>query len=234
MGNRLDYYKNGGIAASSRLASGLLAMTQGEDYNLERFKRRGFELCLAIYRVTKLFPSGEVLSNQLRRSSSQIIVLLAAGKICDTILKVEEVKIYLAIARQQNWVKPINFDLLETGYSLLADGLSVVLSEQKAAPEKKAIITPPPAEKKESGQNLVFRGEEAAVRLSENSEADGRQKQIIDYFDKNGQAKVSDLVLILGKVSERTVRNDIGGLIRNGFIKKVGSRKNARYLLNSQ
>lgn len=209
-------------------------MIENRNQNLENFKRRGFELCSAIYRVTKLFPSGEVLSNQLRRSSSQIIVLLAVDKICDTILKVEEVKIYLAIARQQNWVKPVNFDLLETVYSLLADGLSIVLNERKTAPEKKAIMTPLLTEKKESGQKFILKGEEANGRLTENSEADSRQKQIIDYFNKNGQAKVSDLLLILGKVSERTVRNDIGGLIRSGFIKKVGSRKNAKYLLNSQ
>ncbi len=81
-----------------------------ENQNLESLKRRGFELCLAVYRLTKLFPAGEVLIGQLREAASIIVVLLAQGRIRDTILKVEEVRIYLAVAREQNWAKPVNFD----------------------------------------------------------------------------------------------------------------------------
>jgi len=68
-------------------------MEEGEKVNLKNFQRRAFELCLAIYRVTKLFPSGEALINQLRETSSRIVVLLARGQIRDTLLKVEDKRI---------------------------------------------------------------------------------------------------------------------------------------------
>ncbi len=192
--------------------------------NLNNFKRRAFELCLAIYRVTKLFPTGELLINQLKEASLQIIVLLAQGKFRDTILKAEEMKIYLAVAREQNWLKPINFDLLKSAYSLLADALAdwssikEIMAERGL--EKKVVATPLPLPKKEREPKPVF------------GEAEKRQKLIIDYFNENKEAKVSELLGILGKVSERTVRNDLASLIGQNFIKKVGNNKNAYYILN--
>jgi Fic family protein len=191
----------------------------GGNHNLENFKRRAFELCLAVYRVTSLFPKGEVMRGQTRQCSSRIVVLLAAGKIRDTILKAEEIKIYLEIAKNQKWLAPINFDLLQSAYSLLADALphQGIGSEEMG---EKIIATPLPGEKKEKETEFIF------------DEAEHRQEKIIEYFNKNKEAKVTDLLAILGKISERTIRNDLAVLIDRKLIKKAGNTRNAKYYLN--
>lgn len=190
----------------------------GEAQNLINFRRRAFELCLAIYRVTNLFPPEETLKDQLRQTAVRIIVLLANSQIRDTILKVEEMKIYLAIAKAQNWLAPINFDLLASAYSLLSDTLkkSQVVEKEPVAEEK--IFATPRIKKEPSG-------------LVTGSEMEKRQKLILEYINKNGQAKVSDLLTILNNVTERTIRNDLRELINRNLVKKIGSRKDARYLL---
>jgi len=193
----------------------------GGNHNLDNFKRRAFELCLAVYRVTNLFPRGEVLGGQMRQSSSRIIVLLAREKIRDTILKVEEIKIYLEIAKNQKWLAPLNFDLLKNAYSLLADGLAQQGTKNEKRGEK-IIVTPLPKVKKEKEVRLIF------------GEAEHRQKMIADYFNKNKEAKLTDLLNVLGNISERTVRNDLSILINRNLIRKVGGRKGARYLLNME
>ena len=193
----------------------------GGSHNLENFKRRAFELCLAVYRVTSLFPKGEVLAGQMRQSSSRIIVLLAREKIRDTILKVEEIKIYLEIAKNQKWLAPLNFDLLKNAYSLLADGLMQRGLENGKRGEK-IVATPLLKEKKEKEVRLIF------------GEAERRQEMIVDYFNKNKEAKVTDLLDILGNISERTVRNDLAVLIGKNLIRRVGGRKGAKYLLNME
>lgn len=202
-----------------------LSMNENGSENLTNFKRRAFELCLAVYRVTNLFPRGEALCGQLRQSSSKVVVLLAIGRIYDIILKTEEVKIYLEIAKSQKWLAPINFDLLLSAYSLLADALSCEGGGDEKRGEK-IIVTPLPEPssalpklKKEKEEEFVF------------GEAQRRQEMIVDYFNKKREAKVADLLNVLGSISERTVRNDLSILISRNFIKKVGSRKDARYTL---
>jgi len=190
----------------------------GGNHNLENFKRRAFELCLAVYRVTGLFPKGEVMAGQMRQCSSRIVVLLAAGKIRDTILKAEEIKIYLEIAKNQKWLAPINFDLLLSAYSLLADALFCERGGNEEGGEK-IIATPLPEEKKEKETEFYF------------DKAEHRQEKIVEYFNKNKEAKVTDLLAIVGKVSERTVRNDLSVLIGRNIIRRVGGRKGAKYLL---
>lgn len=209
----------------------------GREQNLGNFRRRAFELCLAIYRVTKLFPAGEVLTKQLREVSSEIVASLATERIRDTILKVETIKIYLAIAKAQNWLRPINFDLLKTAYCLLSDGLNQYRAEEPSKSEKgetrkKIIATslpPNPALPELSSASPKIKKESPEQKIL--SELDQRHKIIIDYLNKNQQARVSDLVNFIGDIGERTIRNDLVNLINKNLIKKVGSRKNAKYIL---
>jgi len=202
---------------------------------LENLKGRVFELCLAIYRVTKIFPPGEILARQLRAAAAKIIVLLAQERIRDTILKAEEIKIYLLIAREQKWVKPINFDLLKTAYSLLIDAIAQAESKAKEGTEKKENATPlstnliaeegkgdtEKADKKPKDR-LIFAGMEK------------RQKLILAHFSENSEAKMSDLLEVVSGVSERTIRNDLMELMSKNLIKRIGSRKGARYTLKHE
>lgn len=187
-----------------------------ENQNMKIFEQKTVELCLAIYRLTKLFPEDEVLKNILRRASIEIIILLAAGKIRDTILKVEQIKIYLSVAKEQNWAKPINFDLLINAYGLMAGDFLQRQTESAGLP-KKAIGTPLPKEKKKSGQKPFLNGSQK------------RQQAIIELLTANKEVRVPYLKDFFKNVSERTLRNDLTYLIGQNLVKKVGGRKDARY-----
>lgn len=187
---------------------------------MKNFQRRVFELCLAVYRTTSFFPAGEILSSKLKEAALQIIVLLAKGQIRDTIFKAEEIEIYLGIAKEQNWIKPINFDLLKSAYLLLTDVLRQIQFKEEIIAEKQKTAVSLLIQKKEPQEKAVF------------GEISQRHGLIIDYFNKNKEAKVSGLVNFLGNVSGRTIRNDLNFLIGKNFIKKIGSKKDARYLLN--
>lgn len=209
---------------------------EGSGKNLDNFKRRAFGLCLAVYRVTKLFPAGEVLTKQLREVSSEIVASLATEKICDTILKVEELKIYLGVAREQNWLKPINFDLLKTAYCLLSDGLNQYQAEEPSKSEKgesrEKIITTPLPEPRSAWPEPILAL--PTIKKEQRGESDilGRREQLIlNHLNNNKEVKVSELLKILGGVSERTIRNDLADLIGRNLVKKVGSRKDAKYIL---
>ncbi|OGZ34125.1 MAG: hypothetical protein A2Y98_02210 [Candidatus Portnoybacteria bacterium RBG_19FT_COMBO_36_7] len=195
--------------------------------NLDSYKGRAFELCLAIYRITKLFPAGEALISQLRQGSSKIVVFLATGKISDTILKIEEVKIYLEIAKNQKWLVPLNFDLLIAAYSLLLYDLAGRAIKSRERGEK-TVMNPPP----EISLSLPKEEKEKEIRFII-GEAQLRQEKIVEYFNKNKETTVNDLRNILGKVSDRTVRNDLAVLMGRNFIRRVGRRRGVRYLLNA-
>ncbi|MFH0852593.1 MAG: DeoR family transcriptional regulator [bacterium] len=200
--------------------------------NLENLKRRAFELCLAIYRVTKIFPPGEILTKQLRAAAAKIIVLLAQERIRDTILKGEEIKIYLAIAREQEWVKSINFDLLKTAYSMFIEALAQAEDKVKEGTEKKENMTPPSPkliaeERKDNAQKAEKKPKYRLIF----AEMEKRQRLILGHFSKNGEAKVPDLLGVVSGVSERTIRNDLTELMDKNLIKRIGSRRGARYML---
>ncbi len=203
-------------------------MDNNGDHNLDNLKGRAFDICLAVYRVTNLFPPGEILINQLRQSASQAVVLLAQERFRDTILKVEEMNIFLAIAQEQNWVKPINFILLKNVYYSLVNDLNRLNPAVGESLQKKAMTTPPP-EQRSSGQELNSEASKKnSLRLAEFNR---RKRQLIDYFQKNKESTVFDLVKVIHGVSARTIRNDLTCLINERVIKKIGDTRSARYIL---
>ncbi|MDD5590140.1 MAG: DeoR family transcriptional regulator [Candidatus Portnoybacteria bacterium] len=194
---------------------------------MDVLKRRAFDICLAVYRLTGFFPKNEVLSAQLREASAIIAASLAAGRINDTILKVEEIKVFLAIARGQNWAGLMNFDLLLNAYCLLVEALLISKNSKSGQEEKERsaiqnseIDIPLSINKKKRGGALVIPGE--TLR---------RQKTIVDFFNENGEATVPQLAKILNNVSERTVRSDLAELVSKKVIVKNGIKRGARYFL---
>ena len=207
-----------------------------EDQKLKILERRAFDICLAIYRLTKLFPAGEILVSQLREASSAIIVSLATKRFRDTILKVEEVKIYLYVARAQDWLRPINFDLLLNAYELLVLALSEQKTQNFILEQKEKGMTPPieknfvPPVANLKNKKEVKKALEPDLRSRDSVI---RQKKLIEYFNNKKQAKASELKELVEGVSERTIRNDLTELIEKHFIKRVGRRRNAGYVLAS-
>lgn len=196
-----------------------------ENQNIENLKLRAFDICLAIYRVTKLFPEGEVLSGQLRETSSNIAVLLATKQISDTILlNIETVKIYLEIGKHQGWLNPLNFDLLIRAYCELTK--AVEKTELAGESGKKKIIgTPPPL------KTLIKPKFKDGWSNDEKASVQKRHELIVDYLKTNSPAKTADIVRFLGNVVDRTVRMDLKILINKKIVKKSGMNKTAMYFV---
>jgi len=202
-------------------------MNNSGGQNLNNLKQRGFEVCLAVYRVTKLFPRGEILVSQLCEAASKIAVALAQENIYDTILNIEAVKIYLEIAKIQNWVKPVNFDLLIRAYCELFDAVSKL--ETEGDPDRKKITDTPPPLKIFKEQVLEKKHlDDEKIRVQK------RHEQIAQYLKENSPAKTSEIVNFLGNVVDRTVRIDLNTLIDNGIVKKSGVNKTARYFIEAK
>jgi len=91
---------------------------------MQELNDRALKLGLALYRVTKLFPGGEVLIGQMRSVANEVLSDLVLGQKAKAGKKTEIALNYLQVARAQNWVKNVNFDILIRGYGQLLDEIN--------------------------------------------------------------------------------------------------------------
>lgn len=59
-----------------------------------------------------------------------------------------------------------------------------------------------------------------------------RQMKIVEYLNTNGQISMSEAREVLSMVSEDTILRDLKYLMEKGVVKKMGSTKAAKYILN--
>jgi hypothetical protein len=95
------------------------------DPHLSDLQKRTFELVMAIYRLTKLFPENEILANQIKELANEITAdILVAGAGGGIIgagigLKIERLVVFFQIAKEQNWTNSENFAALIKHYRWL-------------------------------------------------------------------------------------------------------------------
>jgi len=59
-----------------------------------------------------------------------------------------------------------------------------------------------------------------------------RRKEILAYLQGRGNAKMKDfLAFFQGKITERTLRNDLKFLVKRGLIKKQGGLNKTKYFI---
>ncbi len=89
---------------------------------------RTLALTIALYRVTDYFPKAEVLRNHLRSKANEVFEQITEysnstddlnAEIEALIQKIKTVKGYLTIAGTLNYVRSVNFTILEKEYSLI-------------------------------------------------------------------------------------------------------------------
>lgn len=186
---------------------------------LNDFKRRAFELCLAVYRVTNLLPKAEVLTNQLKEIANEITAeILTSEKING---KIEKLIVYLQIAKAQNWLKPINFEVLIKEYQGLGEEIKKEKTLRQAQGIKRLFPERPSTLAKVLGSRRVKKQE-----ISE------RQKKILTYLQNKKEAKMKDFLEIFeGEITDRTLRSDLKFLLNQGLIKKQGEFKTTKYFI---
>jgi len=178
------------------------------------------KLCLAIYRITDLFPEREPLRISLREKANQILadsILFFNGnpvsltkeqkkRFSERILgNISILQGYFEIAEKQNWLRRENFSVLE-----IKNGFSKKESSD---------IT-----KKEKSPSQV-----SQISLDELKK--GRYKRILEVLKEKEEVQVKDLKEIFSRVSKRTLRRDLNDLLKKGFVKRVGDKNRTVYKL---
>lgn len=186
---------------------------------------RALNLTLAIYRLTDKFPKGEVLIRQLRKLGNEIVADLASDDFKEkkTEKKINVSLLYFKIAKAQNWVKDINWLILEKEYSKLKEEIvGLRLSRLTRRAEEIEI----------ESYNIKERREQAEREPSRVSELSLRQQKILAEIKQKETLKMSDLIpLFKNQASERTLRNDLQFLLRQNLIAKRGAKKTTVYFL---
>lgn len=182
-----------------------------EKKEADDLRRRIFVLCLAIYRVTNLFPKEEVLINQTRQMANQTAIQLFSGNFSRAINDLEGLFVCFRIAEAQNWINRVNFEILkQEGAALKKDLLkhSVWKSDGSKEIKKEKIKSP----QKPAELNL-------------------RQRQILSILKIGDKMKKTGLVEKLAPISQKTIQRDLKDLCDKDLINKIGNTRDCLYRL---
>ena len=218
----------------------------------QELPRRALDLSLAIYRITAKLPVGEVLVGQLRGLGNEIAATLSsavaelssagdltAENFVDIQNKINRLKIYLAIAKAQNWVKAINWSILDFEYYKLQQEVLFELAKEgdssRVLTQKQEAVDKCESQESNSitSHNIEALKKPASLRPVSlaPSGLSSRQSEILDLLNKKGSLKMSALIpLFKDEASDRTLRNDLKFLLGKKLIKKEGFNKTAVYL----
>lgn len=166
-------------------------------------------LALAVYRVTELFPGGEVLIRQMRRVANQIVADLIAGRQKEAAIGVNVLLHYIKIAQAQSWTKEINFVILNKEYEEL---LSEMGRDKKKKKEKKKVNLPKTSAKKRKKRKLSR-----------------REREILKQTQEADKVYTKDIIKHFPDLNRRTLSRDLKYLCSKGYLKRVGRGRNLYY-----
>ena len=186
-------------------------------------KEHCLKLCLAVYKVTKPFPEKEPLKFNIRKKMNDILISLISvnpsASFSDKKTFFKDIDIldsYFEIAREQNWVHPDNFTILQREFGKLKQEFSGEDSEN----QKNHIIQ----------KNIEKYNEPISLLPEKNFEAlQGRQKKILEIIKQKQECQMSDFENMFEGMSKRTIQRDLEFLAQRGLIKKQGERRNLTY-----
>ena len=191
--------------------------------------KRAIELCLAIYRITDKFPSGEILSEKIRAKTLDIIENLAYSQAIPTdpsrVFNSQNLErnigvlfAYFDIAKKQGWVDYRNFRVLETAYRDFYRTANNVTGSD-------------PVTLKSDGDSLP---RPTAARMRYQLRISLRQEKILDFLRTNeGGRAISDVARQI-KASNKTAERDLKGLISAGRVRKIGNTKGATFIIDKE
>jgi len=195
----------------------------------QELSRRALNLSLAVYRVTANFPIGEVLIRQLRLLANQVAGDIAADDLIGTSKKIDRLLAYFKIASRQNWIRAINWTILNFEYSKLKQEAIILRISEK---EEEAIVEEGKAAREIvlTSHNIRKREKSVGEAVLKSPGLSERQSVILAEIDKRQSIKNADLAPLFKNVSERTLRNDLKFLLEKKLIRKEGINKTAIYL----
>ena len=175
-------------------------------------EKKAIDLSLAVYRITKLFPEKEALIFQMRETANEILKQITLKEDKKAVKIIEVLLNYFKIAKSQKWTKDVNFVILEREYNKVLESLNK--SKRKG--------------NKDNFKNKVIFRDDNQKDLKINH----RQKEIINYLEKNKIAKGSDIIGLFSGISGRTTRNDLKDLVEKNLLIYWRDGRNCFYRKN--
>ena len=224
---------------------------------------RILNLTVALYRVTDYFPKAEILRSHLRVKANEIFERSTEyqgsseldHEIQLLVQKIRTMKGYLAIASTLNYVRAVNFTVLEKEYDYIERALEAEQAKllKHSIPEDirrleqvhalqpaitidstslRGVPSQGHAEKKDQPKATVtavktLETEEASRVLYEKKDEglNERQRIIMDYLKKSGPAKISDFYASFRDISSKTIQRDLQALVDMQVLKKEGEKR---------
>lgn len=169
-------------------------------------KQKALQLSLAVYRLTKLFPEGEVLIGQMRQIANQVLAELISGNPKKAITQINILLYYFQIAQAQQWIKQINFVILFREYNKLLNEIN----QSKAGDHHKKVVS------------------SKDKRLSQ------RQKRIFEHIKNQKMVRMKNLSTLFPNLTSRTIRNDLNEMINRKLLFRQGRGRSSFYKFNRE
>ncbi len=162
-------------------------------------QKRALDLVMAVYRVTKLFPEGEVLIGQIRKTANDILSEIILRRNKEIIKHIQIILNYFEIAKDQKWIKDANFDILIREYNGLLNSIEQGIGKKKIVKNKTI------------------------------SKLNQRQNTILEKIKNLDKFRLKDLNVLFPNLNSRTLMRDLDQLIENGLMKREGRGRGSYY-----
>lgn len=211
------------------------------------------KLTNALYKVTDLFPKEEPLRFAIRKEGLDVLFFsnIVKGKSINStpkergdhldkvLAKIELIKTYFGIAREQEWVSERNFMVLEREYDSLKDSLSLEVLRVKEV--KKPVIMEIKKEepvsvsaniKEEVKEEKKAEVEKREVEHINYEELSSVQLKVLEILQNKGQLKANQISDFFPEMNPRTIRRELKGLKESKIITSNGGGKTTVYGIN--
>jgi hypothetical protein len=208
------------------------------------------QLTLGLYRVTEMLSDKEPLRYKIRESANKILADMASTgfDVCltdqDSIIKeISILSAYFDIAQDQEWINKKNFLVLKQGYINLKEAIFTAQAFKKPqiqAPKQTQVIESRSAPEEYNSYAQIQEKPKVSqqkaspkpVKTQENGYPD-RKGEIYDIVSKKGPLRLISMLQYFPNVSKRTIRRDLGYLIKKGAISRYDEGKLTFYKLKN-
>lgn len=211
------------------------------------------KLTNALYKVTDLFPKEDPLKFAIRKEGLDVMFFsnLVKGKslastpkekeqYLDKVMsKIELIKTYFSIAKEQEWVAERNFEILEREYGVLKDSLSLNVIREKE------VRKPVPVEIQKEQPISVFANNVTEVKEQKKPDVTKRevkhlnyeelssvQLKVLEILQSQGQLKANQISEGFPEMNPRTIRRELKGLKEKKIISSMGGGKMTVYKIS--
>ncbi|MCP6718582.1 MAG: DeoR family transcriptional regulator [Patescibacteria group bacterium] len=213
-------------------------------------KNRVIEAINELYRLTLLFPKKEPLRFKMREIADEILANFVTyfnsspntqnpETVKSSHSLFEVLDSFFEVAKQQNWVKPIDVLNLQDEYRAIEQEIKKEVKQAETINSKEP--EPQKQELEEPGVIQMPALQVEAVKIPEKiidveqskAEVSERQKVILDILKQKEGVQVWEVKDSFPDISKRTLRRDFRKLLEDGLVEREGERNTTFYKLKS-